>query len=225
MSEEEEEIPVTNPPVNNPPVNDPPSNPEGPRRSARQPQPRKLFCSCCNRSTADLHDLKPVTKDPVTVKEALSGPCALKWKEAMNEEISKLLDMETWIIVPRPSMKTVVDNKWVFRTKLNQYGEIVDRRARLVARGFSLTPGVDFETYTYAPVIRKSSIRLLIAIAVEKGWNAEQLDVKSAYLNSYLEEAVFMEQPQGCEVSDPQDFVCKLQKSMYGLPQKCQELE
>lgn len=188
------------------------------RRSTRIRQ-HKPKCICCNACTSDLHNAGPTARDPTTTEEALSGPDACRWREAMHEELQKLMDMDTWRVVPRPPYKRIVDSKWVYRRKLNEFGEIVEYKARLVARGFSLTPGIDYEDDTYSPVIRKSSIRLLLAIAVEMSWVAEQLDVKSAYLNSSLQEPVYMEQPQGCEVSNPSKFVCMLNKSMYGLPQ------
>lgn len=188
-----------------------------PRKSSRVRKP-KVICSCCNKAMTDILEISLENQDPKTIQEALASQNSEMWLEAVNEEMSRLHGFETWVIVPRPSDKNIVGSRWVFTKRINEHGEVMDFKARLVARGFSLTPGIDFSD-TYAPVVRKSTIRLLLALAVEKGWCAEQIDIKSAYLNSKLNDTVFMEQPPGCEVSDPSEYVCKLSKSIYGLPQ------
>ena len=183
-----------------------------PRRSQRMKKPTK--CQCCKVNT----EVNNLPKDPLSVDEAMNCYDKDKWKAAMLQEVERLQDMETWKIVPRPTEHKVIDCKWVFRRKYNEIGEVTVHKARLVARGFCLTPGVDY-LETYAPVVRKSSIRLLIALAVENSWSVQQLDVNSAYLNSELKETIYMEQPVGCEVADRRHFVCEVEKSIYGLPQ------
>jgi hypothetical protein len=77
---------------------------------------------------------------------------------------------------------------------------------------------VDFSE-TYAPVARLDTIRMLLAIAAHKGWKIFQLDVKSAFLNGYLQEEIYVEQPKGFMVEGEEDKVYLLKKALYGLKQ------
>ena len=88
---------------------------------------------------------------------------------------------------------------------------------RLVARGFSQVPGMDFLD-TYAPVVRMDSIRALLAIAAQRDMEIDQVDVVGAYLNGTLEEEIYMCQPEGYHFGAPGD-VLLLKKSLYGLKQ------
>ena len=76
--------------------------------------------------------------------------------------------------------------------------------------------GVDFSE-TFAPVARLDTIRMLLALAAQKGWNIHQMDVKSAFLNGYLEEEIFVEQPEGFIVKGMEEKVYLLKKALYGL--------
>ena len=178
------------------------------RRSERLKKPKQ--CECCN--------LVRDSTEPRTVREALSGECADNWKAAMEEEIGQLSASEAWEIVRRPYGRKVIGSKWVFKVKSNEDGHIERYKARLVAQGYNQVQGIDYED-SYSPVVKIKSFRLLMALAVEKGWTDRQLDVKSAYLNSELKEELFMEQPECFEVNEKVQFVCKLNKSIYGLPQ------
>lgn len=184
------------------------------RRSSRIPKVNS--CSCCNLAIA-----KCPFSDydaPINVCEALNGPDQQKWLQAMELEIQSLKSQHVWDIVARPSNKRLVDCRWVLRVKREPNGAISKFKARLVARGFSQVPGVDFEE-TYCPVVKRRSLRLLIAISVENDWTVEFLDVEGAYLNSPLQEEIFMRQPPYFEVNPGSGFVCKLNKSLYGLKQ------
>lgn len=109
----------------------------------------------------------------------------------------------------------VIDNRWVYKVKRNSFKRL---KARLVAKGFTQTPGVDFGE-TFSPVIKASTVRIVLTIAVAKSWDVRQLDINNAFLNGHLEEEVFMEQPKGFEDKKHHDHVCKLSKSLYGLRQ------
>ena len=85
-----------------------------------------------------------------------------------------------------------------------------------MARGFSQVEGIDYDE-TFAPVARYTSIRSIMAIAAQMGWSIHQMDVKTAFLNGILEEEVYIEQPQGFEVSERDTHVCHLLKALYGL--------
>jgi hypothetical protein len=140
------------------------------------------------------------------------------WREAMVEEYDSIVRNDVWDVVPRPVGKSVVTSRWLYKTKIVADGSVEKHKARFVARGFSQIEGVDYDE-TFAPVARYTSIRTIIAIAAEMGWRIHQMDVKTAFLNGFIEEEVYIEQPQGFEVSDRETHVCLLRKALYGLKQ------
>ncbi|GMI70512.1 hypothetical protein HRI_000720500 [Hibiscus trionum] len=150
---------------------------------------------------------------PKNIEEALKSA---KWRQAVLEEIKALEDNGTWEISKLPTGKKTVGCKWIFTTKFKPDGSIDRYKARLVARGFTQTYGLDYEE-TFAPVAKLNTIRVLLSIAVNLEWPLIQLDVKNAFLNGELNEEVYMDFPPGFEGSKGQ--VCKLKKSLYGLKQ------
>lgn len=153
---------------------------------------------------------------PKSVEEALVSPQACFWQEAMDAEVASLHENGTWELVERPKGVRPVGVKWVFALKVDSHGNIVRFKARLVAKGFMQVEGVDFEE-TYAPVSKYSTTRAILAVAAKEGWEVQQLDVKTAFLQGELREQVFVEQPPG--YSDGTDRVCFLYKALYGLKQ------
>ena len=112
----------------------------------------------------------------------------------------------------------MIGTKWVFSSKLNEDGQVTRNKARLVCKGYAQIEGIDFEE-TYAPVARMEAIRLLLVYAWSKNVKVYQMDVKSAFLNGELEEEVYIEQPEGFQLSENTNYVCKLKKALYGLKQ------
>lgn len=157
------------------------------RRSERDKKPKIYDDFVTYMCTTELEDV------PITVSEALSRPDADCWREAMADEIKSFEDNQTWELIDRPPGASVVQCKWVFKKKCDNENR-VSYRARLVAKGFSQKAGVDFDE-TFAPVIRYSSLRMLIALSLKL--NLTHLDVKTAFLNGYLQETVLMKQPEG----------------------------
>ena len=153
--------------------------------------------------------------DPITFEEAVKSK---KWRDAMNAEIEAIKRNETWELTTLPVGVKTIGVKWVFKTKLNESGEIDKCKARLVAKGYAQQYGVDY-TEVYAPVARLDTIRLVIALAAQEGWSIFQLDVKSAFLHGELSEEVFVQQPQGYETKGEEPKVYKLNKALYGLKQ------
>jgi len=113
-----------------------------------------------------------------------------------------------------PARGRVVSSKWVFKVKRQSDGSTERYKARLVARGFSQKPGIDYDE-TFAPVAKFQSIRLLLALAAMHDLELHQMNVKTAFLYGSLEELVFMEQPEGFERG--KDMVWQLNKALYGL--------
>ncbi|XP_019241460.1 PREDICTED: uncharacterized protein LOC109221426 [Nicotiana attenuata] len=111
-----------------------------------------------------------------------------------------------------------VGNKWVFRIKVCANGSVERFKARLVAQGFSRQPGVDYFE-TFAPVVKPSTVRLVLSLALQRNWFMHQLDVSTAFLHDELSETVYMRQPKGFEHPDYPHYVCKLQRALYGLKQ------
>lgn len=156
--------------------------------------------------------------DPTTVKGALSGQESNEWRAAMKDEFESFEHNKAWTLVNIPSGKTPVKCKWIFKKKRGALGEVLRYKARLVAKGFTQQYGVDYEE-TFSPVVRYSTIRLLLAVAAQNGLSVDHMDVKTAFLNGDLKEVVYMEQPQGYEVPGKEKHVYKLHKAIYGLKQ------
>ncbi|GJX67752.1 retrotransposon protein, putative, ty1-copia subclass [Tanacetum coccineum] len=111
-----------------------------------------------------------------------------------------------------------VGSKWLFKKKTDMDGAVHTYKARLVAKGYTQTPGIDYEE-TFSPVADIRAIRILIAIAAYYDYEIWQMDVKTAFLNGYLNEEVYMEQPEGFVNPKYPNRVCKLKRSIYGLKQ------
>ncbi|RVW23313.1 Retrovirus-related Pol polyprotein from transposon RE1 [Vitis vinifera] len=155
------------------------------------------------------------TQVPNTIQEALK---ISEWKKAVQDEIDALEKNGTWTITDLPVGKRPVGCKWIFTIKYKADGSVERFKARLVARGFTQSYGIDYQE-TFAPVAKLNTIRILLSLAVNQDWCLQQLDIKNAFLNGDLEEEVYMEIPPGFEESMAKNQVCKLQKSLYGLKQ------
>ena len=105
-----------------------------------------------------------------------------------------------------------------FQNKLDEEGVIVRNKARLVAKGYNQEEGIDYEE-TYAPVARLEAVRLLLAYLSMNRFKLHQMDVKSAFLNGYIDEEVYVSQPPGFEDHKHPNHVFKLKKALYGLKQ------
>ncbi|KAL0310592.1 UNVERIFIED_CONTAM: putative mitochondrial protein [Sesamum angustifolium] len=135
-----------------------------------------------------------------------------QWKRNQEDDEKE----QTWELTDRPKDKEVIGVKWIYKTKLNADGLIQKHKARLVAKGYSQLSGIDY-TETFALVARLDTIRALIAIAANKKWKIYQMDVKSAFLNSYIDEEIYVEQPQGFIAKGSEEKVLRLKKTLYGL--------
>ncbi|XP_071689346.1 uncharacterized protein [Rutidosis leptorrhynchoides] len=155
------------------------------------------------------------TIEPKTAFEALQDP---DWSIAMQEEIHQFDRLEVWEIVPRPSGKTIIDTKWIFKNKKDPHGIIIRNKARLVAKGYRQQEGIDYDE-TFAPVARLEAIRLFLSYAAHKRFTVYQMDVKTAFLNGILQEEVYVSQPEGFIDSKHPNHVYLFSKALYGLKQ------
>ena len=127
--------------------------------------------------------------EPKNLNEAIID---YHWIVAMQEELNQFERNHVWDLVPRPNDHPIIGTKWVFRNKLDETGIITRNKARLVAKGYNQEEGIDYEE-TYAPVARLEAIRLLLAFACIMDFKLYQMDVKSAFLNGYIQEEVYVE--------------------------------
>ncbi|PKA55083.1 putative mitochondrial protein [Apostasia shenzhenica] len=126
--------------------------------------------------------------EPKSIDEAESDEY---WMIAMQEELNQFTRNDIWELVARPNDHPIIGTKWVFKNKLNDQGEIIRNKARLVAKGYNQVEGIDFDE-TFAPVARLEAIRLLLAYSCIKNFKLFQMDVKSAFLNGFINEEVYV---------------------------------
>jgi hypothetical protein len=141
----------------------------------------------------------------------------------MHEELENFERNQVWTLVDPLRDVNVLETKWVFKNKKGEDGEVVRNKAPLVAQGYSQVDDLDFGK-TFAPVARLEAIRILLAIAVFKGFKLYQMDVKSAFLNGVIQEEIYVRQPPGFECPKYPDRMYKFSKALYGLKQAPQAL-
>ncbi|KAG7570487.1 Integrase catalytic core [Arabidopsis thaliana x Arabidopsis arenosa] len=154
-------------------------------------------------------------KEPTTIHQALKDP---NWSRASSLEFDALMANQTWDLVPPQANKNIIGCKWVFTTKFLSNGQLERYKARLVAKGFHQQYGKDYAE-TFSPVIKSTTIRVVLEVAVTKAWTIKQLDVNNAFLQGKLTEEVYMSQPPGFIDKDRPSYVCYLKKPIYGLKQ------
>lgn len=163
----------------------------------------------------------PVVDDdiPSTYREAMRNSESVEWKDAMSEEMQSLHKNQTWELVQLPKGKKAIGCKWVYTKKEGSTGtDSVRFKARLVAKGYAQQEGIDYNEI-FSPVVKHSSIRILLALVAQFDLELAQLDVKTAFLHGDLDEEIYMSQPDGFKVPEKENLVCKLRKSLYGLKQ------
>ncbi|GJX90795.1 retrovirus-related pol polyprotein from transposon TNT 1-94 [Tanacetum coccineum] len=195
---------------------------------------RGQICDNKCRVTFSEHESE-ITKDgKVIVDDDLDEEEAIKVTEKKNLEnniLDKTLEIDEIVnikesmnhlleneLVPQPRNMTIIGTKWVFRNKLDENNIVSRNKARLVALGYNQQEGIDYDE-TYAPVARLESIRILLAYASALDFKLFQMDVKSAFLNGFINEEVYVAQPTGFIDFEKPDHVYKLKKALYGLKQ------
>lgn len=159
----------------------------------------------------------PFSSDvPETYKDIDAREDRDLWYQAVDDELKSMMVNAVWKLTTCPASVRPLKTKWVFRLKEDETGRQVRHKARLVVKGFLQRPGIDFED-TYAPVAKLSTVRVVLAVAVNEGFDIHQMDVKTAFLHGILKEELYMEVPDGVQAKP--GIVCKLGKSLYGLKQ------
>ncbi|KAL5821701.1 hypothetical protein ACOSQ3_023583 [Xanthoceras sorbifolium] len=191
-------------------VQEEPSAPEL-RRSSRVPKP-------IQRYSPSLHYLLLTDSgEPECYDEAMQVEDSVKWESAMRDEMDSLMSNQTWELAELPPGKKALHNKWVFRIKEEHNGN-KRYKARMVVKGFQQKEGIDYNEI-FSPVVKLTTIRLVLKIVAAENLHLEQLDVKTAFLHGDLEEEIYMRQPEGFKEAGKENLVCRLKKSLYGLKQ------
>ncbi|GJX45803.1 retrovirus-related pol polyprotein from transposon TNT 1-94 [Tanacetum coccineum] len=153
--------------------------------------------------------------EPKNFKSAVTEDC---WFQAMQDEIHEFDRLDVWELVPPLDCAMIIALKWIYKVKLDEYGDVLKNKARLVAKGYRQEEGLDFEE-SFAPVARLEAIRIFLANAASKNMTVYQMDVKTAFLNGELKEEVYVSQPEGFVDPDRPHHVYRLKKALYGLKQ------
>jgi len=142
-----------------------------------------------------------------------------KWRITMEAELNALLKNNTGSLILSSRAHNIVGCIWVFRIKRSAVGTIECYKARLVAKGFHQQAGIDFSE-TFSPIVKPTSIRVVLSLAVSAGWSMRQIDIQIAFLHSNLSEEVYVLQPLGFHHPSLPNHICKLNKAIYVLKQE-----
>ena len=156
-----------------------------------------------------------ILDEPLTFTEASAHS---GWTEAMQQEIKAIMKNHTWELVDRPDQKVPITAKWIYKLKKDTNVVVTKLKARIVARGFQQTEGVTFSEI-FAPVVRWSTIRTILALAASHSWPIHQMDVITTFLNGELTYEVYMEVPEGFPGAGDPTKICHLKRALYGLRQ------
>ena len=135
----------------------------------------------------------------------------------MRDEHLALMRNATWSLVSLPQGRKEIWCKWVFKIKENPNNTVNKYKARLVAKGLHQVAGFDFNE-TFSPVMKPTTIRVILSITPSRNCVVKQLDVNNAFLNGDLQE-VHIQQPYGFQDPNQPTMVCHLHKFLYGLRQ------
>jgi transposase InsO family protein len=187
-----------------------------PRRSSRERGPSMWLRDYASlvETSADLVDAVQHVEEPHSFRQAASHP---EWMRAMETELASIERNHTWTLVDLPSGCRPIHAKWVYKLKSGADGTPT-YKARLVARGDEQVEGLDYQE-TFSPVVKWTTMRVLVSMAAQRNWDITHLDVKSAFLNGVLQEEVYLAQPPGFVKPGQEHLVCRLHKSLYGLRQ------
>ncbi|RVW11901.1 Retrovirus-related Pol polyprotein from transposon TNT 1-94 [Vitis vinifera] len=181
------------------------------RRSTRDRHPS-------TRYSVDDYVLLTNGEEPESYVEAMEDENKMKWVDVMQDEMESLHENHSFELVKLPKGKKTLKNRWVYRVKQEEHTSQPRYKARLVVKGFNQKKGIDFDEI-FSPIVKMSSIRVVLGLAASLDLEIQQMDVKTAFLHGDLDKEIYMEQPEGFILKGKEDYVCKLKKSLYGLKQ------
>ena len=172
-----------------------------------------------DRDRANIAKQPSKVYEPQSYNQAMQCTDHRKWKIAIQDELNALAANNTWKYVERPADKNIITARWVFKVKYTPTNHVDRYKARLVARGFKQIPGTDYWD-TFSPTLRYESLRMLLYFACKYNFHIEQMDAPNAYLQSSLDDEIYMEPPQGL-VLPPHltNHVLRVLKGLYCLKQ------
>nr|GFB64246.1 retrovirus-related Pol polyprotein from transposon TNT 1-94 [Tanacetum cinerariifolium] len=153
--------------------------------------------------------------EPKNFKQAMTEA---SWIDVMQEEIHEYKRVQDWELVPCPDKVMLIELKWIYKVKTDEFGEVLKNKARLVAQGFRKEEGIDFEE-SFASIARIEAISIFVENATNKNMAIFQMDIKMDFLNGKLKEEVYVSQPEGFVDQEYPSHVYKLKKALYGLKQ------
>ena len=136
----------------------------------------------------------------------------------MENELNQFERNKILTLVVKPQDHPIIGTKWVFRNKMNDKGEIVRNKARLVVKGYTQEKGIDFDE-SFPPIVRLESIRMVLTSACFKNFKLFQMDVKSVFLNDFIDQEIYVDQPPDFENEIYPNHVFKFSKILYRLKQ------
>ncbi|EGD73679.1 hypothetical protein PTSG_12309 [Salpingoeca rosetta] len=135
--------------------------------------------------------------EPATVKEALASPDSEEWRQAILDEFAAMQANDVYDVVPRadlPKGHKLLRSMVIFRRKRDDQGKVIKYKARWVAKGYSQVHGVNY-TDTFAPTATIAAIRTMLAMAVARGMDIQQMDVNTAFLNAPVDHEIYVQPP------------------------------
>ena len=149
-------------------------------------------------------------------EEAMMSPDSAKWLEAMKSEMGSMYENKVWTLIDLPKDRRAIEIKWIFKRKTNVDSRVTIYKARIVTKGFRQVQGVDYNEI-FSTVAMLKSIRIMLEIAAF--YEIWRMDNKTAILNGFLKEELYMMQPEVFVNPKGVNKMCKLQRSIYGLVQ------
>nr|GFA31314.1 retrovirus-related Pol polyprotein from transposon TNT 1-94 [Tanacetum cinerariifolium] len=164
---------------------------------------------------AEPHFMEDHTGAPVDTNPFVNIFAPEPHSEASSSgDISSTKSPYVWELVPQPHCVMIIALKWIYKVKLDEYGDVLKNKARLVAKGYRQEEGIDFEE-SFAPVACIEAIHIFIANAVSRNMDVYQMDVKTVFLNDDLKEEVYVSQPEGFVDPDHSTHVYRLEKALF----------
>jgi len=159
-------------------------------------------------------------EEPISLKQALSGCNAVEWQKGIDEEMDAIDKFGTWTPCKLPPGRKAIPTKFVFKAKRDSNGEIVRWKARCVAMGNNMQHGIDYDL-CYSATALAANVRAILAVAVQfPSVELTIYDVKNAYLNSSIDQEIYLRFPPGQRDRYPSDCdALRLNKGLYGIKQ------